>query len=329
MLVAGAKFICGLAVGTALAVQIVYAQEQKDDYPSRAITIVLPYPAGGIADAITRIVAERLRQSWNQPVVVDNRSGASGSVGSAAVWRARPDGYTLLSAPSSPIVVNQFIQKSIAFDPMELMPVAYLGFAPLVLSARADLPVKTVQEFVAYAKANPGKLNYASNGIGGGAHLAALLFQAAADLKGMTHIPYRGNAPVLQALLTGEADLFWGDVGSMLPLHQAGKVRILAVGSKERAPSVPDIPTLAEVGYPNLVISTWFAIFAPPKTPDSIVAKLHHEISRIVEIPDVRTNFESLGLVIVHETPAEMRDSINADREGRGKAIKEANIPLD
>jgi tripartite-type tricarboxylate transporter receptor subunit TctC len=310
-------------------VQIVYAQDRKNDYPSRAITIVLPYPAGGIADSTTRIVAERLQQSWNQPVVVDNRSGASGSVGSAAVWRARPDGYTLLSAPSSPIVVNQFIQRNIAFDPLELMPIAYLGSAPLALSVRADLPVKTAQELVAYARNNPGKLNYASNGLGGSAHLAALLFQASADIKGMIHIPYRGNAPALQALLTSEADLFFGDIGSTLPLHQAGQIRILAVGSKQRAPSVLDIPTLAEVGCPDLVISTWFAIFAPPKTPDSIVAKLHHEISRIVEIPGVRSHFESLGMVIIHETPAEVRDSINADRERRGAAIKEANIPLN
>jgi tripartite-type tricarboxylate transporter receptor subunit TctC len=329
MLGTGGTLVGGLALVTALAGELARAQDAKDDYPSRTITLVVPYPPGGIADTMPRVVAEELRQSWGQPVIVDNRSGASGSVGSAAVWRAKPDGYTLLSAPSSPIVINQFIQKNPGFDPTQLVPVAYLGFAPLVLSIRADLPVKTVQEFAAYAKANPAKLNYASNGVGGGAHIAALLFQNAVGVKDMTQIPYRGNAQALQALMTGEADLFWGDIASTLPFHQGGKIRILAVGSKERVAALPDVPTLAEMGYPDLIISTWFALFAPPKTPATIVAKLSGEIGKIVELPNVKSNFEALGLVNLHETPPEMRNSINADRERRGSVIKEANIPLD
>jgi tripartite-type tricarboxylate transporter receptor subunit TctC len=304
-----------------------FAQDLDASYPNRNISITVPYQAGGIADSITRTLGERLRQGLKQPVIIENRPGASGAIGSTFVWRAPPDGYTLLSAPSSPIIINQFIQKTMAYEPEKFSPVAYLAIAPLVLTVRSDFPAKNMDEFVAYVKANASKINFASNGVGGSAHIGAHLLQKAAGITGLTHIPYNGATSALMALLSGDAAFYLDSLPSTLPFVQDGKMRVLAIGSRDRSPSLPDVPTFEEVGFKDLILVTWFGLFAPPNTPTSIVTKLNQDISKILQSIEIGEQFKRLGLQTVQMSPDEVRSSIDKDRSRWRTAIEEANIP--
>lgn len=315
------------AIGAALVQASVAFGQDTESWPTKGLTITVPYQAGGTADAIPRILGEKLTQSLKQPVIIENRPGASGSIGSAYVFRAKPDGYTLLSAPSSPIIVNQFIQKSMSFEPEKFAPVAFLAVAPLVLTVRSDFPARNLQEFVDYVRANAAKVNYASNGIGGSAHIGTLLLQKTAGIVGLTHIPYNGAAPALTALLAGDAQFYIDNLSSTLQFVQAGKMRVLAVGSRERSPSLPDVPTFEEQGFKDLILVTWFGMFAPPGTPLAIVNKLNQEIRQALKDPEVGEKFGKLGLQIVHDSPEAMRMSVERDRERWRAAIEEANIP--
>ena len=299
---------------------------QEGDFPNRPITVVVPYPPGGSIDVLTRAVGDKLRAQLGQPVVVENRPGATGSIGTGLVARAEPNGYTLLSTPNAPIVLNPFISKNLTYDPVTLVPVIQLGNAPLVVAVRSDFPAKSIQELVAYAKANPGKLNYASQGVGGGAHLATLMFQNASGTE-MVHIPFSGAAPALQALVGNQVDLFIDNISSSLPLHNAGKLRILAMGSSKRAAQLPDMPTIAEAGLRDLDLTTWFGIFAPPKTPAPVVAKLNAAINEILAMPDVRARVESFHIQPAGGTPQAFADFLAADRSRWQKIIAAANIP--
>jgi tripartite-type tricarboxylate transporter receptor subunit TctC len=222
------------------------AQSDAEGYPRRNVSITVPYQAGGTADLVTRKIGEKLHQRLNRAVIVENRPGASGSIGSNFVYRAQPDGYTLLSSPPTPIIVNQFIQKSIAYEPEKLRSIALLAVAPLVLTVRADFPARNMKEFVSYVNANAERISYASNGIG--AHVATLLLMKAAGITGPVHVPYNGAAPALLAVLSGDAQFFIDNMSSTLPFVREGKMRILAIGSKERSSSLPDVPTFEETG---------------------------------------------------------------------------------
>ena len=307
-----------LLVGTAAA--------QEADYPTRPITVVVPYPPGGAIDVLTRALGEKLRTQVGQPVVVENRPGATGGIGTGLVARAEPNGYTLLSAPNAPIVLNPFISKNLTYDPLTLVPVIHVGNAPLVVAVKKDFPANSIQEFIAYAKANPGKLNYASQGVGGGAHLATLMFQNATGTE-MVHIPFSGAAPALQALVGGQVDLFIDNISSSLPQHKAGNLRILAMGSLKRAPELPDTPTLAESGLRDLDLSTWFGVFAPPKTPPAVVTKLNGAINEILAMPDFRARVATFNIQLVGGTPQAFADFLAADRSRWQKIIAGANIP--
>jgi tripartite-type tricarboxylate transporter receptor subunit TctC len=316
----------GAAIAALIHPPIAFGQDQES-WPAKGLAITVPYQAGGTADAIPRIIGEKLTHALKQPIIVENRAGASGSIGSAYVFRAKPDGYTLLSAPSSPIIVNQFIQKSMGYEPEKLTPVAFLAVAPLVLTVRSDFPAANLREFVGYVRANAAKVNYASNGVGGSAHIGTLLLQKAAGISGLTHIPYNGAAPALTALLAGDAQFYIDNLSSTLQFVQAGKMRVLAVGSRERSPSLPDVPTFEEQGFKDLILVTWFGMFAPPGTPGPIVTKLNAEIRRALQDGEVGDKFQKLGLQIVQSSPEEMGASVERDRERWRAAIEEANIP--
>jgi tripartite-type tricarboxylate transporter receptor subunit TctC len=313
-----------LLCATLLFVATVAAQEAE--YPNRPITMIVPYPPGGAIDVLTRALGDKLRGELGQPAVVENRPGATGGIGTGVVARAEPNGYTLLSTPNAPIVLNPFISKNLTYDPLALVPIIHVGNAPLVVSVRSDFPAKSIQEFIAYAKANPGKLNYASQGVGGGAHLATLMFQNATGTQ-MVHIPFGGAAPALQALVGGQVDLFIDNISSSLPLHQSGKLKILAMGSLKRAPELPDMPTLAEAGLRDLDLTTWFGMFAPPKTPAAIVTKLNGAINEIIAMPDFRSRVAALHIQLVGGTPQAFADFLAADRARWQAIIAGANIP--
>ena len=316
-LFAVAGFLLGLAP--------VSAQNPAADYPNRPIKIVVSNPAGGGIDTVTRIVAEKLSQKIGQPVVIENRGGAGGNIGSEAVYTSPPDGYTLLASVPAALTTNIFLYKKLNFDPAKFEPVAVLGTFPNTLLVKNDFPAKTVQEFIAYVKANPGKVNYASQGIGTTSHLTAELYNALAGAK-MVHVPYRGTAPALNDIVAGHVDLIFMQLSSAMKLHDGKRARILAVTTDKRIPVLKDMPTMIEAGVPNFVSDTWNAISAPPGTPAAIVAKLNKAINDAMNDPEVEKRFAELQIIKVGGSPADMRKLIQADTKNWGEVIKRAGI---
>jgi len=299
-----------------------------DEFPARAVTIVVPFPPGGTADALPRIIAEKLRERWGQPVVVENRPGAAGTSGSTSVANAAPDGYTLLSSPAGPLVINKLVQKSFSFEPLDLAPIAVLAAVPSTLSVRPNFPAATVGEFIAYAKANPGKLNYASQGPGSTSHLTAVMFANMTGIE-MVHVPYKGSSPALTDLIAGNVDLMFDNLGSSIAYHQAGKIRILAIAARGRAAALPAMPTLDESGLTGFDSSTWFAMVAPPKTPPEVVARINRDVTEILRRDDVRGRLNDLGLTPVGQGPAAARDFIASETRRWEAVVKAANLPKE
>jgi tripartite-type tricarboxylate transporter receptor subunit TctC len=311
-----------LAAGAAA---IAGAQSGSANFPDHPIRVIVSVPAGGGVDTVTRMVADKMREALGQPLVVENKAGAAGSVAAEAVSEAPPDGYTLLASQPAPITTNAFLYKSLKYDPTKLKPVAVMSHIANVLLVRENFPAKTVQEFIAYAKANPGKLNYASQGIGTTSHLTAELFQSLTGTK-LVHVPYKGTAPALNDLLAGNVDLFFNELATSVQLHKAGKARILAVTTKQRAASVPDVPTMAEAGLQGCDSDTWNALTAPPNTPDDIIAKLNAAVNKAMQAPDLREHFEKVNLALGGGTPAEMEAFIKAETKRWGDVIHAAGI---
>lgn len=292
-------------------------------FPERPVTIIVPYPAGGTADILPRVVAEQLSQVWGQPVVVENRTGAGGNIGADAVARAQPDGYTLMSTPPAPLVVNHNLYKSLSYDPTQFVPITTLASAANVLAVRKDFPAQTAEEFVAYVKANPGKVTVATQGNGTTSHLTGAMFAGAVDTE-FVFVPYRGTAPAMADLLGGQVDVFFDNMGSMLAQHQNGMARILAVTTRDRSPLLPDLPALAELGLDDFHASTWFGLAAPAGTPDAIADKIQADVAAILRSPDIQARFLKQGVVAVGDSRAEFADFM-ADERQRWKAVIEAN----
>jgi tripartite-type tricarboxylate transporter receptor subunit TctC len=297
------------------------------NYPTQNIKIIVPFPAGGTADTLPRIVAERLRQKWGKAIIIENRSGAGGNIGAEAVASSTPDGYTLLASPPGPIAINENLYKKLSFRPADLMPITVLGTAPNVLDVRPDFPAKTVKELIDYAKVHPDKVTFASQGNGTTSHLTAILFEKLTGTK-MVHVPYRGTSPALQDIMGNTVDLFFDNLGSSMSLHVGGKLRILGVGGSERVAALPDVPTVREV-VPDFTSVTWFALIAPKGTPESIVAKLNAAVTEILREPDIKAQFEKLG---VQPAPMDIPTTvefIDGERVRWGKIIKSADVTVD
>jgi tripartite-type tricarboxylate transporter receptor subunit TctC len=301
--------------------------QDASSFPTHQIVIVVPFPAGGTADLLPRIVAERLRTRFGQTVIVENKPGASGNIGSEQVFRAAPDGYTLLNAPQLSFSVNHLLNPKLTFDPRQFEPVSVLATYPTVLFGRAGLPANNVAELVAYARANPGKLTYASQGNGQIAHLTmeALKMLAKVDIL---HVPYRGSAPALNDLLGGQVDVLPDNLLAGLEHVKNGRLKILGVGGRERMPAFPDIPTFAE-GVPGLYSETWMAIAAPPGTPKEITAKLSAAISEAIKMPEVSQRIRDLEATPFGSTPDEMRELTRQSAERWAPVITSAKITAD
>ena len=324
--------VCGLAVlaavGSLLALSPVGAQDPAADYPNRVVRVIVNNPAGGGLDTVTRIVTEALTRKLGHPVVIENRGGAGGNIGAEAVYNATPDGYTLLAAVPAALTTNAFMYKKLNFEPAKLEPVAVLGTFPNTLLVKNDFPAKTVQEFVAYVKANPGKVNYASQGIGTTSHLTAELYNSLTGAK-MVHVPYRGTAPALNDIVAGHVDLIFMQLSSALKLHEAKRARILAVTTDKGIDILKDMPTMIEAGVPNFVSDTWNAIAAPPGTPPAIVAKLNKAINDAMNDPETEKRFAELQIIKVGGSPADMRKLIEDDTKRWGAVIKQAGITAE
>jgi tripartite-type tricarboxylate transporter receptor subunit TctC len=321
--------LAAAAISATLLVTPAAAQSvNAANYPSNIIKVIVCVPAGGGVDVVTRLVADHLRQRLGQPVIVENRAGQSGNLGAEAVYSADPDGYTLLASQPSPLTVNGLIYKKINYEPSALLPVAIMTRIPNTLTVRNDFPAKTAEEFVAYAKSHPGQLNYSSQGMATTSHLTAELFQAKTGTK-LQHVPYKGTAPAINDLIAGHVDLMFTELGSAIELHRAGKARVLAVTSRERAAQLPDIPTLAEVGFPGVESDTWNAISAPPNTPPAIIAKLNAAINEILASREVRNVLDHLNVQPQRMTPAQAADFIKADTRRWTDVIMSAQIAVN
>jgi tripartite-type tricarboxylate transporter receptor subunit TctC len=306
----------------ALAATAAAAQDPAAAYPARAIRIIVPFPAGGAADAVPRIVGERLAARWAQPVIVENRAGASGSIGAEAVYRAEPDGYTLLATPPAPLVINPSLYRKLAYDPTQFVPVTIVAAIPSVMLVHPKIAASTVPEFIAYARANPGKLNYASQGMTTVSFLTTEMFMAMAGGLKIAHVPYKGTAPGLAALLAGEVELMFDNLGVTVQHVKAGKLKALAVCGDRRVAALPDVPAMSEF-FPGFVSVAWFGIVAPPKTPQSIADRLSAAIVETLRQPDLRARLAALSAEPVGNTSAEMAAFMREDA-GRWKKVIEA-----
>jgi tripartite-type tricarboxylate transporter receptor subunit TctC len=297
------------------------------DYPSRPVKIIVPFPAGGTADVMPRVIGEWLSRKWGQPVVVENRTGAAGNIGAEAVAKAEPDGYTLLSAPPPPLVINQNLYPKLGFDPTEFVPIVIMGRVPNALVINAKLPFNSVAELIAYAKANPGKLTSATQGNGTTSHLTSELFQLMADVK-FQHVPYRGSAPALTDLVAGSVDLMFDNLGVSLPLVKGGQLKLLGVATPKRMASLPDVPTIAET-LPGFESAAWFAIVAPPKTPQAVVDKVNADVNEALRQGDIVQRLAQLSAEPIGGTPQATAAYMREEIERWHKVIKAANVKLD
>ncbi len=297
-------------------------------YPSRPIKIIVPFPAGGTADIMPRIVAEKLSSKWGQPILIENRAGAAGNIGAEAVFKAEPDGYTLLSAPPPPLVINPSLYPQLAFDPAQFVPVSVMAAVPNVFLVHPKVPANTVQEFIAYARANPGKLNYSSQGNGTTSHLTTEMFKTMAGGLQIAHVPYKGTAPALAALLSGEVEIMFDNLGVSLQHVRAGKLKALAVCSDKRIASLPNVPAMSEI-LPGFASIAWFGVVAPPKTPMPIAEKLSAAIAEALKDPHVAKRLADLSAEPIGNKPAEMAAFMKQDAERWRAVIRSASVKVD
>jgi tripartite-type tricarboxylate transporter receptor subunit TctC len=298
------------------------------DYPNRPIRVIVPLAPGGGSDYTARFIGQRLADRLGQPVVVDNRPAASGIVGTELAARAVPDGYTLLLAYSTHAQSAQLFAK-LPYDPIkDFAPVTEVIATPLTLLLNPAVPAKTVQEFIAYAKANPGKLNYGSSGPGSSPHLAAELFDSMAGIK-MTHIPYKGVALYVTAQIGGEIQFSFSNMFTTMPHWKSGRLKLIATGGPKRMEAMPDLPTIAESGVPGFEAMTWYGYMAPAKTPRAIVNKLQKEIAAIVHSPEVRQTFVSQGNEPLANTPEEFAKVVKNDADKWGAIGRKLGVKLD
>ena len=307
-----------LCAGTAFA---------QGGFPNKLVRVIVPFPAGGSADFLARVVGEKLSQMWGQPVVVENRVGAGGNIGAEMVYRADPDGYTILSSPPGPLSINHNLYQNLNYDPARFVPITVLAIVPNVISARPDLPANSVRELIAYAKANPGKLIYASQGNGTTSHLSAQMFATMAGVQ-LTHVPYKGEGPALVDLIAGRTDIFIGNIAASLRFQQSGKLKYLGLASARRSPVSPETPSAPEIGLPDFIASAWFAFVAPPGTPNAIVQQINAATVEALRMPDVKKRFLEQGAEPVGNTTAEMAAFVKEEMVRWQHVIKSANVTL-
>jgi tripartite-type tricarboxylate transporter receptor subunit TctC len=297
-------------------------------YPVKPIRWIVPYPAGGGSDTVARALAPRLQESFGQSVVVDNRGGAAGVVGTEMGAAAPADGYTLVFAVGS-FVVTPYLNRNVKYDPVrDFSPVTLLAINPYLFAANASVPVNSVSELIAYAKANPGKLNYGSAGAGGGNHLAMELFNSMAGTS-IIHVPYKGAAPGITDLISGQLQLMMSTMGPLLPHVKTGRLKALAVTGNRRSPAIPTAPTVAESGLPGFDYVNWYALLTPAGTPGAINRKLSSAIGAILKSPDIAPTFAAQGFEPRSTTPEELASFLKADTERVKKAIAAAGIKAE
>jgi tripartite-type tricarboxylate transporter receptor subunit TctC len=309
----------------ALAATIAAAQPS---FPTRTVKFIVPFPGGGINDVLARIVADKLQAKWGQPVVIENKTGAGGNIGADLAYQSEPDGYTLLLSPPGPLAINQSLYKQLSYKPLEFVPLTVAASVPNVVIVRKELPVNSLKEFVDYVKARPGKVSFGTQGNGATPHLTAMMFQTMTGTQ-MVHVPYRGETLVLNDMIGGHVDVFFGNIAAALAHFRDGKVKILAIADNRRSPLTPDIPTTAEAGLPGLVSTGWFALAAPPKTPAALASDIAKTTIDVIKLPEVQARIRAMSYEPIGSTPAEMAAFIKEEAQRWGEVIKNNNIVVD
>jgi len=299
----------------------------QSGYPDHAVRMIVGYPPAGPVDIIARVMSDRLAEVWQQPVVIENVSGAGGNIAGDRVAKAMPDGYTLLVATNAQLAVNPSLYTKMTYDPAkDLMPISQAVYSPNILVVPNDVPAKSVQELVAYARSHTGeKLTFASAGVGTTQHLAGELFKAMAHID-IQHVPYRGAAPVITDLLGGRLTMYFGAISPLIPLVREGKVRALAVTSAKRFATAPDLPTMIEAGYPDFVSILSIGLMAPVGTSPAIIEKIHQDTVKVLALPEVRKKLSDIGMEVIGNSPAEFAAAIKAETPQWAKVIKDAEI---
>jgi tripartite-type tricarboxylate transporter receptor subunit TctC len=322
--------LCGLcASAMACTVVVLPSEAAAQGYPSKPVRFIVPYPPGGPLDAVARVTAQKVSEAVKQPVIVDNKPGAGGNIGADIAAKSPADGYTILMGAVATHAINPSLYASMPYNAVrDFMPVTQLASTPNILIVHPSIPASSVREFIAYAKANPGKLNFGSGSTGSAGHLAGELFKAMTGVE-MTHVPYKGAAPAMQDLVGGQIQLMFDNLASALGQVRAGKVKGLAVTTAKRTPLAPDLPTIAESGLPGFDISTWFGVFVPAGTPRDVVDRLHAEFTRALAEPEVREKILNLGAEPVGNRPEEFAAYIQREADKYARVIKASGAKAD
>jgi tripartite-type tricarboxylate transporter receptor subunit TctC len=297
-------------------------------FPARVVKIIVPFPGGGINDVLARILADKLQIKWAQPVVIENKTGAGGNIGADLAYQSEPDGYTLLLSPPGPLAVNASLYKQLSYKPQEFVPISVVGSVPNAVIVRKELPVNSLKELIDYVKANPGKVTFGSQGNGATPHLTGMMFQGMTETR-MVHVPYRGETFVLNDMIGGHVDVFFGNVSAAKSHFRDGRVKIFAVADARRSPALPEVPTTAEAGLPGLVSTGWFALAAPPKTSPVLQSAIAQAAIEVINMPDVQKKFRTASVEPIGNTPAAMAAFINEEAQRWSAVIKKNNIAVD
>ena len=316
---------CAAGLLAALAASVAGAQ---GTFPTHTVRFIVPFPGGGINDVLARIVGDKLQTRWGQPVVIENKTGAGGNIGAELAYQSEGDGYTLLLSPPGPLAVNQSLYQQLSYKPSEFVPITVVGSVPNVVIVRKELPVNSLKELIEYVKANPGKVTFGSQGNGATPHLTGMMFQGMTGTR-MVHVPYRGENLVLNDMIGGHVDVFFGNIAAGGPPFRDGRVKILALADTHRSPVLPDIPTTAEAGLPGLVSTGWFALAAPPKTPQPRVSEIAKAAIETIKMPDVQAKFRAASVEPVGNSPGETAAFIAEETRRWSDIIKKNNIVVD
>ncbi len=317
----------GLLLGAAVLAPVLISTPRlaaQEAFPTRAVRVIVPFAPGSILDTLARVVADGLARKWGQPVIVENIAGSAGNTGAERFARSTPDGYTLLAAPPGPYTMNKLLFREIGYDASTFTPISLLGTVPVGLVVRKDFPAKTFEEFIDYVRKNPGKVSYASQGVGTTPFLIAKLVEARANVE-MMHVPYRGSALAQTDLAAGHIDCFFDAISNALPVMQSGQARILAVTDSVRVPQLPDVPRIAEF-YPGFRAISWFALSAPAGTPTGLAERISRDVAEILATPTISAKLRETGLNTVGYTPEETARFLAEEDQVWSKLIKDIDL---
>ncbi|MBN9372345.1 MULTISPECIES: tripartite tricarboxylate transporter substrate binding protein [unclassified Hydrogenophaga] len=322
------RALAAASIAAGLSAVLPFNAQAQTAVAPKVLRLVVPFPAGGTADVLPRVLAEKMRDAYPAGIVVENRTGAGGNIGGEFVARAEPDGSTLLVSPPGPIAINHHLYKSMPFDPTKWVPVTVVATVPNVLGVSNRLPVANLAEFIAYLKANPDKVTYASQGNGSTSHLTANLFMQLTGTR-MVHIPYRGTAPALTDLVGGQVDVFFDNIASSAQYHQGKRIKVLAVADSRRSKALPDVPSFAELKLPDMQAVTFFGVVAPAGTPNAVAQQIQKHFAEAMALPDVREKFAAQGAEPGGQTPQQTAAFIKAESDKWARVIKTANVTLE